>query len=205
MLPGQKSVGANGKENILFPLETLRVTQDSFGTFSHLGSWAVDTNRLAGVKDNMYAPYSGTIVVVGSPTYAQFAIISSDLVNHADGTVSKAAMLLVHSENMPANGTVFKQGDLMCQTGSGGQSSGVHLHFEVNKTGAYTLFQNAQGTYCLTGQHDPANSIFMNDTDLLNPGAHDWKIASGTTPTPQAEDDISSYLVLGGFYNGKIL
>lgn len=197
MIAAQRSIGANGKENILFPLAHLNITQDSFGNYSHLGSWAIDSNKQSGVKEAMYAPFSGKVVIVGSPTYAQFALVSNDVVNHADGTVAKCAMLLVHSDNMPAGGTSFIQGDYMCDTGNSGASSGIHLHLEVNQTGATSQYQNDNGTWCLSGQVDPAKSCYLNDTTTGNKGNHTWK--TYVEPEVEPEDDYMDLYLLMGF------
>lgn len=182
MYAGEKMTGANGKQNFLFPLEIMWLTQGyMYYTYSHDHTYAMD---FQGAKFNA----SGNVVrAYKCPCYAPFdchcvkrygsnapAIVweSDDEVNFIDGTTDYATIQFTHennSLNVHHVGDRVKQGDVISHTGTMG-TSGDHVHIEAKK-GTYdgfTYFPDG-GTsdlpaYRLTGSSPLDDLVGVNDT-----------------------------------------
>ncbi len=89
MRAGQRMVGRDGKEVMLFPLEYLYITQGENGSFSHQGIFAIDfvewsTNGQV-LNAPMYAPCSCRCVAI-IDTYNNGRVFQSlDRVHTPDG------------------------------------------------------------------------------------------------------------------------
>ncbi len=124
-LPETMSNEANGGRYMIFPLINYYVS-DQYGWRDLYGSYQFHygLDLAANFGTSIYAAASGKVI------YAEF---HHDFgwcvkIEHADGTIS----LYAHcSKLLVSKGDTIKQGEIIAQVGSTGQSYGNHCHFEV--------------------------------------------------------------------------
>lgn len=200
MLAGETSTGANGKQNALFPLAYMYMTQGEYEyTYSHNGTYAMD-----------FAGYGASGVVLHCPYYAPFTCRCVDKwgstspmivwqsvapVNFVDGTVDYMCIGFVHDDNTPSIniGDLKSQGDIIGHTGTYGIGTGDHVHIEVAK-GTYAGYQqNIYGIWQLKNEYHIYNALGINDTVIVkdyyvneqgNTITYPWK---SFTPQPTPE------------------
>lgn len=186
----QRMVADDGYEVMLFPLTGLYVSQGENGSYSHQGILAID---FIGWYDGhriyqapMYAPCSCRCVAI-IDTYNNGRVFQSlDKVHTPNGLQYVTFMCFHDDDPMAVVGSVFQQGQLFAHTGTAGQSTGDHTHFNT-----------AYGTYAGWQQVPPLNhgqlvnsshiyeTCYVNDTDVTNEdGGYNWQIyQGGHTPT----------------------
>ena len=174
MRAGQTGYGLNGKQNFLFPMENMYITQGSYiATYSHNGCYAMDFDGyLNGQFVNLcpyYAPFDCKLVAKwGSSTNYQAVWQSINEVNFIDGTQGIACVGFNHDPNIPNTpiGTVKLQGEQIGTTGTYGATAD-HLHIEAKK-GAYEGYhQNSEGVWMLTNSTWLYDLFGVNDTNLI--------------------------------------
>ena len=208
MLAGQTGYGLNGKQNFLFPMENMYITQGSYvATYSHNGCYAMDFDGyLNGSFVNLcpyYAPFDCTLVAKwGSSSNYQAVWQSNNEINFADGTTGYGCVAFNHDPNIPNTpiGTVKLQGQQIGTTGTYGATAD-HLHIEAKK-GIYEGYHlNSDGVYMLTNSIWLYDLMGCNDTNMIrtyyidhNNIRHDypwvnfrWNIPIPTPPTPTGE------------------
>lgn len=115
----------------LFPIWSGWVSQEY--SSSHKG---IDIGWL--MKDGANLPVrawkSGTVIASGTDSKGGVYVV----IRHEDNQWS-GYWHLVSGTNIPT-GTVVKQGDTVGKRGNTGQSSGIHLHFLITKTGMPTIY-----------------------------------------------------------------
>ncbi|ASU04115.1 morphogenesis protein [Bacillus phage Juan] len=174
MKEGQKSVGANGKQNSMFPMDVMYITQGESGDFSHSKAKAIDYIHLtkSGVRTRRawyYAPADMTVVNAGS---AGTMWATDDEVNTPTGT-KRMCYMFWHDNNHSAYpvGTKRKQGEKCGQTGTAGFATGDHLHIEV-MNGAVFDKSNAVHNW---------DAFFINDTEIVVDFGYAWKTTDDQT------------------------
>lgn len=189
MRAGQRMVGRDGKEVMLFPLEYLYITQGENGSFSHQGILAIDfvewSNNGQVLNAPMYAPCSCRCVAI-IDTYNNGRVFQSlDRVHTPDG-LKYVTFMCFHDNNPIASiGDTFNQGDVFAHTGTAGDVTGDHTHFNT-----------AYGTYAGWENVPPANhgelvnsshiyeTCYVNDTNIVEGYGYNWITYSGGI-TPQ--------------------
>lgn len=174
MKEGQKSVGANGKQNSMFPMDVMYITQGESGDFSHSKAKAIDYIHLtkAGVRTRQawyYAPADMTVINQGS---AGTMWATDDEVNTPSGT--KRMCYMFWHDNNHGNykvGDKRKQGEKCGQTGTAGFATGDHLHIEV-MNGAVFDKSNAIHNW---------DAFFINDTEIVVDFGYAWKTTDDQT------------------------
>lgn len=97
-----------------------KITQLPFDSYSHSRSNALDISAIVGTP--VIAPAGGTIRRVSSNVgYGNHVIIDSDF----------GQIYLAHLSSFVGSGNTVKAGDLIGYSGSTGNSSGAHLHYEI--------------------------------------------------------------------------
>ncbi|AOZ62239.1 lytic transglycosylase [Bacillus phage QCM11] len=174
MKEGQKSIGANGKQNSMFPMDVMYITQGESGDFSHSKAKAIDYIHLtkSGVRTRRawyYAPADMTVVNAGS---AGTMWATDDEVNTPTGT-KRMCYMFWHDNNHSAYpvGTKRKQGEKCGQTGTAGFATGDHLHIEV-MNGAVFDKSNAVHNW---------DAFFINDTEIVVDFGYAWKTTDDQT------------------------
>ena len=172
MLAGERSFGSNGKENFLFPLEYMYLSQGSYtATYSHNGCYAMDfigwgaNGRI--YKCPYYAPFSCHLVRRWGSSSPSLVWQSDDEVNFVDGTTDYACIQFTHDDDVMqfTIGESRVQGQLIGHTGTYGASAD-HVHIEAKK-GTYDGYhRNSYGVYMLTNSTLLYNLMGVNDTVL---------------------------------------
>ena len=185
MLAGQTLHTSNNKEVCLFPLEYMNISQGENGQYSHQGTLNID---FVGWGANgriytcpYYAPVSCTCVAGGGADNWR-VFTSTNPVYLADGTTNFITWVQMHDNTPPSVGDTFNQGDLIGHTGTAGNVTGDHVHFNF-ALGTYAGWETVS-----SGQTQLKNSIhmydacFINDTVIINDEGYNWRIYTGPTP-----------------------
>lgn len=179
MLAGQTWRASDGYEIMLFPLDEMYITQGEHNGYCiDFVGWSNMTGQIPNYP--IYAPCSCKCVARSSSGDWQ-AFDSLDKVHCADGVLRNISFQIGHDNNPQQVGATFNQGDLIGHTGTNGQVTGDHLHF--NTAGAhYTApwsgqFNNSMHIYDI---------CYVNDTILYRPLSYPWREYQGppTPPTP---------------------
>jgi len=191
LVANEKLVAADGYEVMLFPLPFLYMSQDEGGDFSHLGTLAMD---FLGWNANgrvyqcpYYAPVSCTCIA--STESPNRIWQSNNKVHLADGSLDYCTWVVAHDNNPPSVGTVLQQGDLMGHTGTAGQVTGDHLHFNVAK-GQYANWEQVppNNNWQLRNSIHIYNACYVNNTTIVQGYNHPWIEYTGPLPPPVTEE-----------------
>lgn len=186
MKPGEKLKNSEGIEVLLFPLEYLNLSQGEGGDYSHLGTYNLDflgwnkNGRL--LKCPYYAPCSCTCI--GSTGDDNRIWQSNHEVLYADGTIDFITWVQAHDDSPLSIGTVLNQGELLGHTGTKGNVTGDHVHFNFAK-GKYANWEQVppNNNWQLKNSIHIYNATFVNDTIIINGYNYPWKIFEDI-PTP---------------------
>ena len=182
MQAGQTGVGQNGKQNFLFPLEIMWLTQGCYQyTYSHDHTYAMDFqgaefnsggNVVRAYQCPCYAPFDCHCVARYGRNAPAIVWTSDSEVNFIDGTTGYCTIQFTHENNSLDRhqvGDTVSQGQIISHTGTMG-TSGDHVHIEAKK-GTYSGFTyySSSGTsglpaYRLTGSAPLYNLLGVNDT-----------------------------------------
>lgn len=202
MIAGQKSRGTNGKDNALFPLAYMYLTQGEYEyTYSHNGTYAMDFAGYgsSGVILNCpyYAPFDCHCVAIWGSSSPMVVWESDSEVNYVDGTTAYMCIGFVHDDNVSTFhvGDRRRQGDIIGHTGTYGVGTGDHVHIEVASGHYAGYYQNSSGIYQLRNEYHIYNALGVNDTVLVKDYYvnhqnvrvnYPWKYFGGepTPPTP---------------------
>lgn len=196
MQPLEKLVDNNGYEVMLFPLEYLYMSQDEGGDYSHAGTLNIDFLGWGAQGRILNCPYYApcTCTCIASPDpFNNVRIYQSDnLVHLADGSISIVCFQVAHDNNPLSVGTHLNQGDLMGHTGTYGNVTGDHLHFNVAK-GTYQGFEQVppNNNYQLKNSIHIYDACYVNDTIIVEGYNHDWKIYD--KPIPPYLKDVKKF------------
>ena len=138
MLANHTYVGRNGKQNTVFPLEFMYLTQGEGGSYSHAGTYAMDFQGMSSPTTRRYncpyyAPVDLTLVAIADSSTHAYVYTSNNKVNFIDGTNDYFTILVAHDPTSYSIGRVVAQGYELGKTGTYGQSTGDHVHMEVKK------------------------------------------------------------------------
>lgn len=186
MKAGQKSVGSNGKENILFPLDYLYVTQgEMVSGDTHEDTWNMDYIGTS-TKYPYYAPVTSKVVYTSSANGITI-IESVEEVNYIDGRVDYFQAMFWHNDNLIHSvGDIVNQGELLGHTGTTGQVTGDHVHVGIG-TGKYQgMTSSPEGHTILYNQYHQYNAFGINDTTIRNTWGYTWNEFPDVPPPPPA-------------------
>lgn len=195
MTPNQKLYDNQGYEIPLFPLEYMNISQGEGGSFSHV--YAMD---FLGWDSNgrvlncpYYAPCTCKCVAHfgnGNSTWE-----SVNPVHLPDGTISKITFCFNHDDGIlfPV-GTIRQMGEYIGATGTTGVSTGDHMHLNTAK-GTYQGYELITGTqyYQLKNSSHIYDTIFINDTIIINDYGYNWLIYQGGQPEPPSPSPIQKF------------
>ena len=185
MVAGQTGYGTNGKQNFMFQLDDMYLTQGSWQyTYSHDGTYAMDFQGYGNghriYNCPYYAPFDCHCVAKWGSTSPMVVWQSDNEVNFIDGSVGYACIGFVHDDNVNSIhvGDTKHQGDVIGHTGTYGVGTGDHVHIEAKK-GTYDGYhQNSYGIWMLTNSTWLYNLMGCNDTVMT----HDYYVNhQGTT------------------------
>lgn len=183
MVANERLVANDGYEVLLFPLEYMNISQDEYGSYSHSGILAID---FLGWDANgrvyhcpYYAPCSCTCLATTGDNNRIWQ--SNDKVHLADGTLSKVCWIQAHDNNPLPIGTVLTQGDILGHTGTAGNVTGDHVHFNF-ALGDYAGWDASTNYRQLNNSIHIYNATYVNDTTIINGENHNW--LTWTQPIP---------------------
>lgn len=175
MLAGQTMRAADGYEVMLFPMDEMYITQGIHdGYCMDFVGWSNQTGQIA--RYPIYAPCSCKCVARSSSGDWQ-AFDSLDMVHCADGVLRYVSFQIGHDNTPQQVGATFNQGALIGHTGTNGQVTGDHLHF--NTAGQH--FTQPWSHY-FNGSIEIYDCCYVNDTILYRPLSYPWVEYTGPTP-----------------------
>ena len=186
-------VADDGKEVMLFPLPYMYISQGENESYSHAGILAIDflgwdaNGRVYNAP--MYAPCSCTCVAIIDTTNNGRVFQSKTPVHTPKGLEYVTFMCFHDNSPIAAVGREFTQGEIFAHTGTFGNVTGDHTHFNT-----------ANGTY-LGWTHVPPDNhgelvnsehiydiCYVNDTVLVNDYDYNWvEFQGGVTPTGETK------------------
>lgn len=186
MVAGEKLVGSDGKEVMLFPLPYIYISQGENESFSHGGILAID---FLGWDSNgrvyqapMYAPCSCKCVAT-IDDYNKGRIFQSLDVVHTPNGLQYVTFMWLHDNNPIASvGDIFTQGDLIGHTGTAGNVTGDHTHMNM-ANGSFNPNNYWENGELVNSAHI-YDICYVNYTVLVNDYNYNWQIYSGgVTPS----------------------
>lgn len=188
MTAGQKMVGSDGKEVMLFPLPYMYISQGENESFSHAGILAIDflgwnaDGRVYNAP--MYAPCSCTCVAT-IDAYNKGRIFQSNDMVHTPNGLEYVTFMCFHDNNPIASvGDTFTQGDIFAHTGTAGGVTGDHTHFNC-ANGQYAGWENVPPDNHgeLINSEHIYDICYVNDTVLVYDYGYNWvEYNGGITP-----------------------
>ena len=189
MTAGQKMVGNDGKEVMLFPLPYMYISQGENESYSHAGILAIDflgwdsSGRV--YEAPMYAPCSCECVAIIDVNNNGRVFQSLDVVHTPNG-LQYVTFMCFHDNNPIANvGDTFNQGDIFAHTGTAGYVSGDHTHFNT-AYGTYAGWENVPPDNHgeLINSSHIYDTCYVNDTVLVYDYNYNWQeYQGGVTPS----------------------
>ena len=192
MLALHQYIGSNGKQNVVFPLEYMYLTQGENGSVSHQGTYAMDFQGMSSpsirkYRCPYYAPCNLRLVARPDDENHVYVYTSEQEVNFIDGTSGYFTIMVNHDNDVYSIGRRVSQGYELGKTGTYGDNSptgvGDHVHIEAKKGQWEGLIKNSQNVWCMKNADHIYNLIGVNDTILLVTGGYNWREFSGS-PTP---------------------
>ena len=189
MVAGERMVGNDGKEVMLFPLPYMYISQGEYETYSHAGILAID---FLGWDANgrvltcpMYAPCSCRCVAIIDVNNNGRVFQSLDMVHTPSGLMYVTFMCFHDNNPIASVGDTFTQGDVFAHTGTAGYVTGDHTHFNT-ANGQYAGWENVppDNNGELVNSTHIYNTCYVNDTILVNDYNYNWiEYQGGHTPT----------------------
>ena len=180
MLAGERKIASDGFEVMLFPMEVMYISQGIHQTYcmDFIG-WNATTNTRI-LRCPIYAPCS--CVCVARSSSGDWQVFNSlDKVHCADGVLRNVCFQIGHDDTPQSIGDTFTQGDLIGHTGTNGNVTGDHLHFNV----AGQHYTAPWSSY-LNGSIQIYNGCYVDDTILYRPLSYNWVTYGQTPPIPPA-------------------
>lgn len=189
MRAGERLVGTDGKEVMLFPLPYMYISQGELESFSHAGILAMD---FMGWDSNgrvyqapMYAPCSCRCVAT-IDAYNNGRIFQSLDRVHTPRGLQYVTFMCFHDNNPIASvGDTFTQGDIFAHTGTAGGVTGDHTHFNT-ANGTYAGWENVppDNNGQLINSEHIYDICYVNDTVLSYDYGYNWvDYQGGITPS----------------------
>lgn len=168
--------GGSGQQLAQFPMDMIHVTQGENGSYSHLGTLAMDF-----IGTTIQYPYYAPCDVKLLRRIDSSAVMVWGSVNPvmcADGMVRSIVFDVIHDDNLLySEGDVVNKGQLLGRTGVSGNVTGDHLHLQVIEGTTYNGFGTTpQGHSTLIGNQLHIYDVFaVNGVRIVQGMGYDWK------------------------------
>ena len=189
MRAGQRLIADDGYEVMLFPLEYMYMSQDEGGSYSHLYTYSIDFLGWGSAGRVYHCPYYAPCsckCVQASNTGSNRRVYQSlNKVHCPDGYFGIVCFDCVHDNNpITSLNQRLTQGDLMGHTGTAGNVTGDHLHFNTAENTFQGFYDVGTGHYQLVGATHIYDTCYVNDTTILEGYNHNWReYNGGVTPS----------------------
>lgn len=198
MLANHTYVGTNGKQNAVFPLEFMYLTQGEFSQGSHKGMYAMDFQGMYNASTRRYrcpyyAPVDLELVAIADPNSHAYVYTSINEVNFIDGTSGYLTILVAHDNDSYSVGRRVSQGFELGKTGTYGQVTGDHVHMEVKKGTYEGLVRNEYNIAMLKNETHIYDILGVNDTVLLVSGGYNWREFSESPIPPSPTSTLKNH------------
>lgn len=176
MKANTKYVASDGVQYAMYPNPVMNITQSINGSYSHMGTNAIDDAQQDTGISNGYAPCDmvcvATDYVNGNAMFWQ----SQRKVRTRKYGDCIISMMVIHDNTANAYvGMKIPQGSQLFSEGTMGMATGNHNHIEVAPcafTRMYVL--NSSGVYMMPNNVNPADIFFVDDTRIINGGGLNW-------------------------------
>ena len=184
MKANTKYAASDGVQYAMYPNPVMNITQSINGSYSHMGTNAIDDAQANTGISNGYAPCDmicvATDYVNGNAMFWQ----SQRKVRTRKYGDCIISMMVIHDNTANAYvGMKIPQGSQLFSEGTMGNATGNHNHIEVAPcafTRMYVL--NSSGVYMMPNNVNPADIFFVDDTRIINGGGLNWaKIPTSST------------------------
>lgn len=196
MLANHTYVGQNNKQNTVFPLEYMYITQGENGGYSHQGSYAMDFQGYGASGRILHCPYYAPVdlrlVAIADSNAHSYVYTSLNQVNFIDGTSDYFTILVAHDNDVYNVGRQVNQGQMLGKTGTYGIGTGDHVHMEVKKGTYEGCHTNSDGVYMLTNSTHLYDLFGVNDTVLVEDYNYNWR-EFGSSPTPSGDNTYKKF------------
>ena len=176
-------------------MDYLNVTQGANSDFSHKGDCALDLAGKDTGRDDLRAPFDGTV----KRTYANCNAVwlqSDKKVKYADGTEDYMTLLVFHDNSITSLpvGKKIKQGTVFYQEGTKGYATGNHIHLTVSK-GKFNgsgWHENEYGSWVADNQYPVHKALFLDaKTKIINDWGYPW-VKTDTYEVEEPKEDKKS-------------
>lgn len=179
MIAHQRMVASDGYEVMLFPLPYMYISQGENGDYSHQGTYNIDflgwgaNGRI--YQAPMYAPCSCKCVATIDVNNNGRIFQSLNKVHTPNG-LQYVTFMCFHDNNPIASvGDTFIQGDIFAHTGTAGNVTGDHTHFNC-ANGIYEGWENVppENRSQLINSAHIYNICYINDTIIVDGLNYNW-------------------------------
>lgn len=181
MRANQRLVANDGYEIMLFPLEYMYMSQGEGGSGSHANTYSMDFMGWGANGRILHCPYYAPCTCKCVEAYTGRRTFQSlDKVHCPNGYFGIVTFDCVHDNNPIASlNQVFQQGDLIGHTGTEGNVTGDHLHFNTAESTYHGFYDVGTGHYQLRNSSHIYDTCFVNDTTILYGMGYNWRIYQG--------------------------
>ena len=192
MVAGERMVGSDGKEVMLFPLPYMYISQGELETYSHAGILAIDflgwDNNGRVYQAPMYAPCTCTCVNTIDATNKGRIFQSVGQVHTPQGLKTVTFMFFHDNNPIAMIGSRFNQGDLIGHTGTAGVDQySDHTHFNTANVmyNPLNYWENVPPDNHgeLVGSSHVYDTCYINGTVLVEDYGYPWKSYTGFAST----------------------
>ena len=207
MQPLQRLIANDGYEVMLFPLEYMYMSQGEGGDYSHAGTYQIDFLGWGAFGRVYHCPYYAPCTcqcVASTDASANNRIYQSvNQVHLADGTLGIVTFEVAHDNTPPHNvGDTIVQGQLLGYTGTAGNVTGDHLHYQCAR-GAYAGWEQVppNNNWQLVNEMHIYDACYVNDTTIVEGYGYNWKVWNG--PIPPIGDEKKKHKFPWYIYNQR--
>lgn len=170
------------KDELIFPMEYLNISQGRDGGYSHQNVNAYDLIGKGTGIDPMFAPTKMKCIKTYVDSYGGNTSMfqSVEKVTFADGRNDKLLIMCIHSNDANIVNAVYEKGEIIFTEGTSGNVTGNHIHSEWgygNPLGDPMYKVNGAGVWEANFNHINIEDVFYIDDNIkvINDGGYKFK------------------------------